>query len=1764
MTDIKEKFAPDSFFSETADDLIISYDLKGQGYYKITTQDAQLYISNGLNAADGSLKLSPIFPLDAGTQFLAKAFYNAQNVFYATIVSGPHKLNQGFIRIQDAGNLKPKFVNPEFLPLSTTSGKIDLEIKAEGDFPVGLYKDAKGKHPYKDFASNDVLGALANGTPLERITKKKSKYIKVRVLAGVAKSKTGYVEREFTVKPKDTKTLSDNIKDVTLPADGAMISLTTEYAIPKIKEISGVQDANVKDPTFILSVFNRLRRLPAAQLAQTNITFYNQTDKTVDIVQPFYFGPAKTSNQYYSGIYNQLTVIDESIRPYYVEPYARVKALQDINAQTNQGDKFEFSDLSDIDDTEFIYRTCAKEGIILEQLGRNFLFNEKTRAILAESAGEFLKLNPAIFEDVIANDAASSKPQIVVTYNPKIVSTARWGFFTYKIPLTLLVDTIVPRVLNLDAVNFLTNLHEGTSYGAEVIHGFLSELPPLLDEVAEVSLRTSDLESRLPRLSKAAQKFFTSLSEAGKSLYIGNDEKTAELQKSVITQLDTIKGFSTFVKTSVITGQATAQKLKSVESLGVRIQIKNQFADLAAIILENTQLANEGMAFATPIIPTTNQLGQLEEVVLYSGKTCLIEQDYIKQLDAVFSSFDITEMKGLASYVGEALKGKKADSPLSDMEYIFVNSPKDKALKRCVALVLASIVRTGVQQRKFDLGTDIPFNLQIDEMVDKKLVSITDFAKLQGPFKLGKDQEGKEITYSPDYPSLLRQLRWLTFDSEGKSAKLDYSFLQIKQFSNKTHQAISGYGSPEYSMILSLVETDFEKLVSADNYKDFFDKLYKYSVFYKPSPPATPPTKPLRGPVLNSFGDVFQTLSPLEKEQLLTELYKRKYTITEQAFGGSGCLEFALKSVQTFDDLYNNIMNKANWAFFIAQAIDRFKCELSKLGGGDLACLADFDVMGTYRTSLEAREVIENFPELFEDRLKQQPLSPILGMIYNRRVPSMPSIDWYKCLRAFLLGLILKIMTELIVGFVQMILALLDVECDADFSSCQQSELDPNTSDIGVGLNNKKGEVASSGLTPQNSEVVASQLRAIDIEITSAKLQEFVRFLASQMPIANFKALLNEDTPIHIFNHGKFLANNFFAPVTFADSKFRTMLNILNASYEYEAFIAATLFEQIAPGEQCPPKLVNGQETLDAIKDALKQKLIRERGNADDADDIFKQAEAELEERTSAFCEILNIGTGVLNEVSTAPALLAGFSNFALAQSISGIISQLRIKPYYDYKVLKFLFTGDMAGDNPDKEDILRADLSLAYNVLYGNYGLSRVLKTNGQPETRSYVKQYNLFPYAFSDTLSYRQKGNTTLLRNDGFEKEFLQDVLKVVIGMNPFLFPLYPSVEAALFDVEQPVAAGGLGTLNEMDKILLGVSRELNNPNYFYAWLENILALLPILDPRRFPKKYKEFVSENYPNAIEVDGKSVPELIHAPFSLTHTLDEEGLHYKYGNSSLTLLKLDIGLEEFNVDISEGRTRFTRDLPKLSEPFFVDELQDYKEMVKKYPQMYEELKVKSPQEKIYYALGQKSLDNIPTLNSTQAKELYELIQVTFSAVYDHLDDELDASIGTPDQQVADFFFRPFIKANNAGAIKIQMDILSDPKASADNKETAKDDLIELLKGVGNPKAPVTLFFQRSDNLLNDVFFEESAEKEIQKIITKVEATLKDFYRNLTDGKKYDPKALGDAIARGSVDSKAFYEMQKIASSKLFGEPLSIKMTKFAQQKVLEAVKEVTT
>ena len=1512
----------------------------------------------------------------------------------------------------------------------------------------------------------------------------------------------------------------------------ALTSLSNKFATKKIKEICGLKHVNLKDPTIIPSIFNSLRQLEknneTSTLAQTNISFYNVNDKTIDILQPFYFATA-TNEVDFETLVEQLDTIPKSIRSLYVEPSARMRAL----AKSVGKEK-----VQSLDSVE-VYQQSNSAGITKTTLGLQIIKNGTIREKIANNVAQFLKVKPSVIQD-------SLKPkEIKIDYYPKIIATPRWGYFIYKLSVSKMESIFeIDETLSFEAVDFLTDSLTGKTFGTAEIHRFLASLAVWSEKTSQITIKIDDIEKRLPQLTRKSIKLEQELRKANKTIYAGKTEKGAKIQKSAVQQMQSLKNFPTFIKTSLIEGAATPDKFRSTENLLVQIQTDKK--GLSSVIMADYVFSGvDGEIVISPTIITKDDLGKTQEIKLFGGKVSLLEESQIIKIDNAVGLIELEEFATDVQTVLDMLKTKTPNSSGSNIEFL----AKEKSIASALIYVIATIIRDGIKEGKLDIE-GVPEKIQKSVLKKKKLKPLTDFSDLGGPYYLGWDSKKTPVVYTPDYPKLLKQLRWLTIN-KGYVA-LNYDFLQIKRFSRDTHQVISNYGPPEYSYIMSLDKPTFTKLTKAKNYKDFFDLLYKYPIFYKAGvPPSISPSKSKTSKsVVETQGrDPFSGLSDKEKDQLLEALYDKRYQMVEQAFGGSGCIQTALKAVDTVDELYENIVDKGNWALFVVQTIDRFKCELSKLGGGDLSCLADFDVIGTYAKSLKAVDIINNFPEFLEKEIESNPELPVLKLI-SQPIPSLPSLDWYKCLRAFLLSLMLKIIMDLIIGFIQSLLSLLDIQCNVDFEPCQQSDLDPNSSDINEGLTNKKGELAGAGITPQNLEKVAAQIsKLIDTEVTPEKVAAFIRFLATQMPIANFKALLNDDTPIHIFSHGKFLANNFFFPLKFTDEQLRAMLNIINASYEFEAFIAATLFEQISIGEDCPPTLVDGNKTTELIKNALKEKIMREYGTSFDSDvtpnpdDILEGVKDEVEKRVSAFCTILNASSGVLNEINSAPALLAGFSEDAISRSVAQMITQLRIKPYYDFWILKYLYTGSLFGSRPDKEDMIRADLSLAYNVLYRNYWLSKA-----EPDPAPvYKKQFNLQPEVFRGAV--RWAGTEKLLKGDSFEKEFLQDMLKVVVAMNPFLFPLYDLLEAQLLGVPE------MAPIRPMEQMLLGASRELNNSNYFYAWAENILALLPVIDPRRFPSKYKDFVEGNYPPN---DNKEA-------FILSTNFDSAGLRYKYDNGDITLLELNIGLTDFTVSINNDRDTFTRDLPKLSEPFFVDETQDYKGMLEKYANISKNKSTSNPQQKIYNSLVEKALVELDLYKNPKIKpdiNTFEALTIsTFEKTYKFLDTEFKESLENADKNVANFFFQPYIKAHEFSK---SYDESKKTKVLAGNP-FHQQTFIEDLEKLGNPIPPAALFFERSDNILSDIFFEDTVLKETGKLVNKIKATLKDFYKNMTDGEIYDPNVIAGLISESSDDTRAFYEFQKLASTKVNPRPLlgGTKYTSADQKAILAAVKEIT-
>ena len=1181
---------------------------------------------------------------------------------------------------------------------------------------------------------------------------------------------------------------------------------------------------------------------------------------------------------------------------------------------------------------------------------------------------------------------------------------------------------------------------------------------------------------------------------------------------------------------------------------------KNEILSLSSVMLESTFL-RDSPAVRTPFIQTTNEKNEPQTIVLEYGKLVAIDSRFVEKINKELTTIDLYTLKDEVAKVQDLLDKQTEDElPRAPEEYIF----KKQGLRAYLVYMLADVVRNGTKNREFDFDDKIPtLGLTRNILSKGKLINIEDYDQLT-KYTVGYEEnkkQSKPVFYVPDFPYLLKQVRWLN-TVEGKSedgsspktltAKIDYNFLEIKKFSPQTNNVLKNFTPSEYSILMAVNNATFTTLRDTQNEKDFFDQLYTYKIYYKPQVVSSPnnPNPTQSKTALDAFKE---PLTPAEKEKIMEELFYRRHKIVEQAFGGSGCVEFALKSVQSIEDLYENVMYKADWAFFIAQTIDRFKCELSKLGGGSLACLADYDVMGTYNSTLSAIETVENFEAFTKRELEVQPTFPVMKLIYDRKIPKLPSIDWYSCLRAFLIALVIKIAMDLITAFVQMILAMLDVQCDVDFSDCSKSNRDSDTSDLGTALNQATGNAVAAGLPPTPPVGFAEGLAAftrnaqIGEQITTERIKQFLNFLGQKMPPSHVRSLLAEDTPIHIFSHGKLLANSFFAPIDFSDKQLRTMLNLIDSVYNYDALIGATLLSKTLPEPNCPPDLFGGEEIIDSIRDALKTKLQRERGIDSktaqaQADIELNKVRGEVEEKVSAFCESLKFAGGVLNEINSAPSLLAGTTNEFVAGTITQIITQLRVKPFYDFSMLKYLFTGDIFGGNPTKDDLVRADLSLAYNVLYRNYWLSRV-------DTRSYFKNYELRPQGFKHSLGTRWGHTTDILEEDSFEKEFLQDLLKVIAVVNPFILPFYPALEMALFKASKP--------LNGFDRTLLGASRDLNNSNYFYAWAENLLALIPMLDPRRFGTKYEDFVKENYPNAA--NGK----LLEPTFKLTSTFGSDGLQYTYTNGNITLLDMQIGLTDFLVSINNNRTQFKRDLPKLSEPFLVDETQDYMSIVKDYDDINTVTKTENPQKKIYNSLMEMGLTKRDLYGNT-GFEVYvrDIIISTFDNSYERINKELQANLENADRKVAEFFFKPYMEASQIFGNLTE--------AQAKKKFEGKTDIKKLLEGMGNPRAPAARFFERSDNIFSDVYFEDSVTKEVDKVMHKVSASFKNFYKNMSDGLPYDPNAISQALSTSSNDSSAFYEAQKKATSKRPDWLSQRTLTPTAQKAILEAIKEVTS
>ena len=1539
---------------------------------------------------------------------------------------------------------------------------------------------------------------------------------------------------------------------------GGFTTLSIEEIFQRLNETKVVEKfgANVgsflagTNPMVAISIFKEMTKtLPNADMfSKTPACYWNSADKTIDIVQPFFYLPLV-------GEANEGNVPNPNSQIEYAgilfEPEARAAAALAAGPNEEQFEKLQTGTYKNI------YQVSNELGISYKELATETLSYETFRSVIADGCVESFGLSKEFFLEMLGQP-----DKLIIDYNPKIPTTQRWGFFTYKIPLKLAVSSKVNPVVEPINTKDLLQSQTGTPFGIDKAHSLLNDIIRLdANNKQTKEIGADEFEARLQNLTRMATKLETAMTDGNdKAIYAGVSEDDSTLQKTVDKQVENIKNIPTFVKSSAVYGEITATALDALSNAAFTINLHTQARVpkyISSIHLDRTVLTPRALLTLTLNNTLTNNV---DEIFLENGKVVLIEDEIAKQIRKTLQSIDdfdsILKDVILLLNTREGNDDPAITSKTTDIEYIYRAAFPDKKLQYALVYGLATIVRDALMKGQLYIeGISSLKKIKKSILVNGQLKDITNFDKLDGPYTVGVVREKKKgkkannilVEYVPQWGSLLEQFTWLNASPAGDKILIDnfdYRTLQINTYIKGQNDLTAQLSAPELSFILATDDDSYREVNGAGTYKTFFDRLYRYSIYYK--------EKPFSQKLSRGKDILTAELTDEEKSAILRELNNRRNELIEQAFGGTGCVEFAVKSAQTIDDLYTTVLHKGNWALFVVKTVDRFKCELSKLGGGELACLANFDTMGAYQNTLKAIDTVTNFPEFLEKEAKENPNFPLAKLLFAREIPKVPSLDWFKCLRGFLISLLVKIIKDLIVAFVQSILSLLDIDCGADFSDCDQSDIDQSSSSLNQTLSNQAGSLAAAGLTGSNAATATNTIQKIPSFgfITADLLTDFISQLATDMPIAHFKALLVGDAPQFIFARGKLIADNVFYPATFSDEEFRTVLSIINDSYEYDALIAATLFRQITGTEECPPVIVDGSETVDALKDALLRLAERSGLTDEQAEQQIQEARKELEERVSGFCELLNGTIGLINEINTAPTLLAGFTNFALSGTITQLVTQLRIKPYFDYRSLRRLFVGSL-DDKPDLEDVVTADLSLAYGVLYNNYWLSQVRKDNGDAENRNYRKKFNLRPQVFSNALGIQYENNTVkLLRNDSFEREFLQDLIEILVIINPLVAPFKSQMLEALFDVKG---------INTTEFALLDASRELNNSNYFYAWAENLLALLPFEpDPRRFPAKYQSFVLENYPNAQEDTNGNVT-LVDKEYVLKTTRSNEGIRYEYTNGETTLLDLNIGLRDFRVELDEGVNALNRDLPKLSEPLTVNNEYDYEKFVSENGELVKIQNAENPQNQVFLSVIENSIKNTsfyPNLSQDQKTQLSSVANSIYSDTQLVLDTRVKEELGKPYEQVSNFFFKPYLEAQ-----KIKLPENPEP-----------EQILEIIKKLKtNPKPPSVLFFLRSDNILSDVFFEDTVSAEVEKLINKVEASLKDFYKNLTDGELNEPKKISNFIGNVVEAPEAFYETQRLMNSTseangvyFAGDWLgSSKLTKTQQKHILGAIKEVT-
>lgn len=1478
-----------------------------------------------------------------------------------------------------------------------------------------------------------------------------------------------------------------------------------------------------------------LKQLPNEDNLSTNpICYWNESISTIDILQPFYFVPQSaipfgeevepsTANIFYSAI-----LYEPQARLRYLKIYT--PELLTAGANPDQETVYELTENVGYKDlARFVFQAGSDisnpyRQLFKREVGKSFGFSESFASKLI---------------DAIIGKVEGITP--VVEAHPKIVGTPRWGYFLYRFTLQD-IETLAKAlketetVLTSEAAKKLIRQVSGTPYGADRVHEFLSNIIELDTNNKSIkNIKFTNFLDRLQTLSRTAGKYDKSMKKANEAIYVGNNEKNT-IQKSWEDQLTNIKKLPIFIKASAIYGTANSKKLKEAETLSYNINVHTP-AQAPLYISSVKIVRTKETPKDTLTLNLYNQIYEKQEnIFLENGKLAMVESTLAEQIQEALAG--VEDFSATLSAALEILKGKESDQlgkQFTNEEYVFVKSDREDRLKNALVYFLASIAADAVKNNEIYVEEVANKRVRRSKLVKtkkgKRRRETRNFENLAGPWTLGF-VKNKKVVYEPEllalkWGELLSQFTWLVTD-QGKVQDFNWNVLQVNKYAHKYHDVTTNITPAELSYVLATDRDEFDNIKNLGSHSLFFGEVYKYPCIFKEKSPD--------GAVAKAISE---SLTPQQKQQLVKNILARRNELIEQAFGDSGCVEAVIKSVDTIEDIYDTAMNKGNWAVLAAQTVDRFKCELSKLGGEELKCLASFDAMGTYEKAVDAMETVQNFDE----RLKKEaerPEFPLANLLFNRKIPGLPTMDWYKCLREFAIAILIKVVIELIINFIKMILAALNVECGADFSSCEQSDVDPNSSTAKP--DEEKAKLVAAGLrgsfaqqAATDASIISDALRAI----TAAAMTDLIEILASKLPVAHFKALLSGNATRDIFQNALTITANALAPIPLTESDFRALIEVIEKHYQQEALLAASFLEATLSRE-CPPPIYDGTENLDAYKNSIDDLLdFAANAKSTEGAEAKQAAIKDAEDRASAFCEILNGTTALINEINSAPTALAGITEAILSGGITNLISQLRVKPFIDYRTLQLLFVGSLE-NKPNIDETLTADLALAYNVLYKNYLVEQKLDDQKKPIKSKKEKQYNISFNSETFGDGDAVKTFNKILKEDSFDKEVQQDILEL-------LPPPFSSTQlvGGLY---------GVGNFSPAMSAVLNGGRELNNANYYYSWFQDIASNFPGPDPRSFPAKYPDFVKKNYPNVPE----NYPTAPISQYAYKTTVPESGVTaYSYTDGEKTPIKIELKKENMIISLNDGEKTYERPLPGFSEPLLVEDRFDFDEFLSDYGDFWQFLLVKDFEQQLFLALSLKALTKYNILLKTNnvfhwsgmcnfAKESFLKIR---EAVGPSTEEILNSSTESP---ILDFF---------GGA-----QIFIEKPAKTKNSLAIAAAITKQEEGF-NPLSPSTLFFRRSDNIISDVLFEDDIEDEVEKIKEKFKANLKAYASTLADGAPTEPKPLFDKIGNFVESPAVFYEVERLISTEKFytKDWLSKKqLTKTDQMQILKAIQEVNS